>query len=155
MAKSRVSDLQLILFSKRCLGGCNFLKPGRKCFVESIVFLSRYSTRNSAVMNMHVAPAPAPHPGPSHDELQPTLLDRVTKSGRRLWYKLTVIQQPERARACGSGPKCKSLSAAYGLKFRSLTRVQLLPIVGLLTRLRLLSFAFSKATLGQRQSRRT
>ncbi|OIW27540.1 hypothetical protein CONLIGDRAFT_655421 [Coniochaeta ligniaria NRRL 30616] len=54
---------------------------------------------------MHVAPAPAPHPGPSHDELQPTLLDRVTKSGRRLWYKLTVIQQPERARACGSGPK--------------------------------------------------
>lgn len=59
-------------------------------------------------MNMHVAPAPAPHPGPSRDELQPTLLDRVTKSGRRLWYKLTVIQQPQRARACGSGPKCKS-----------------------------------------------
>jgi hypothetical protein len=31
--------------------------------------------------------------------------DRVTKGGRRLWYDLRVIQQPERARACGSGPK--------------------------------------------------
>jgi hypothetical protein len=71
---------------------------------------SRLTNRpiNTAIMNMHVAPAPAPHSVPSHDELQPTLLDRVTKGGRRLWYKLTVIQQPERARACGSGPKCKS-----------------------------------------------
>ncbi|KAB5582632.1 velvet factor-domain-containing protein [Coniochaeta sp. 2T2.1] len=56
-------------------------------------------------MAQHVAPAPAPHPAPAHNELQSTLLERVTKSGRRLWYKLAVIQQPERARACGSGPK--------------------------------------------------
>lgn len=69
-------------------------------------------------MNMHVAaasasaPAPAlPHSRPSRDELQATILDRITKSGRRLWYKLTVIQQPERARACGSGPKCKSVDS--------------------------------------------
>lgn len=63
-----------------------------------------------ANMNMHVASSASapPHAGPSREELQPALLDRVTKSGRRLWYKLTVIQQPERARACGSGPKCKS-----------------------------------------------
>jgi Velvet factor len=33
---------------------------------------------------------------------------RVTKEGRKLTYKLTVIQQPERARACGSGAKCKN-----------------------------------------------
>jgi hypothetical protein len=33
------------------------------------------------------------------------LTDRYTKGGRRLWYKLTVLQQPERARACGSGSK--------------------------------------------------
>jgi hypothetical protein len=32
---------------------------------------------------------------------------RVTKEGRKLTYRLTVIQQPERARACGSGAKCK------------------------------------------------
>lgn len=36
-------------------------------------------------------------------------LTRVTKEGRTLTYCLTVIQQPERARACGSGAKCKSL----------------------------------------------
>ncbi|KAH8160520.1 hypothetical protein CIB48_g7724 [Xylaria polymorpha] len=30
---------------------------------------------------------------------------RVTKDGRQLWYQLEVLQQPERARACGSGPK--------------------------------------------------
>ncbi|KAJ2979678.1 hypothetical protein NUW58_g6941 [Xylaria curta] len=30
---------------------------------------------------------------------------RTTKSGRHLWYQLEVLQQPERARACGSGPK--------------------------------------------------
>ena len=35
------------------------------------------------------------------------MFDRVTNSGRHLWYVLKVIQQPERARACGSGPKCK------------------------------------------------
>jgi hypothetical protein len=32
---------------------------------------------------------------------------RVTRGGRRLTYKLEVIQQPERARACGSGAKCE------------------------------------------------
>ncbi|KAI2625454.1 velvet factor-domain-containing protein [Xylaria nigripes] len=30
---------------------------------------------------------------------------RITKNGRQLWYQLEVLQQPERARACGSGPK--------------------------------------------------
>ncbi|KAI0397214.1 velvet factor-domain-containing protein [Xylariaceae sp. FL0594] len=30
---------------------------------------------------------------------------RVTRAGRTLWYQLEVLQQPERARACGSGPK--------------------------------------------------
>jgi hypothetical protein len=32
-------------------------------------------------------------------------LHRTTKEGRKLRYKLSVIQQPERARACGSGAK--------------------------------------------------
>lgn len=36
------------------------------------------------------------------------MVERMTKGGRRLFYKLEVIQQPERARACGSGPKCRS-----------------------------------------------
>ncbi|KAK3321053.1 velvet factor-domain-containing protein, partial [Cercophora scortea] len=39
------------------------------------------------------------------DAHPPHVVDRYTKGGRRLWYCLKVIQQPERARACGSGPK--------------------------------------------------
>lgn len=35
---------------------------------------------------------------------------RVTRDGRHLWYQLEVLQQPERARACGSGPKCLQLT---------------------------------------------
>ncbi|ESU06761.1 hypothetical protein FGSG_11955 [Fusarium graminearum PH-1] len=33
---------------------------------------------------------------------------RVTRGNRSLWYQLTVLQQPERARACGSGMKANS-----------------------------------------------
>ncbi|KAG6010983.1 hypothetical protein E4U21_000010 [Claviceps maximensis] len=33
---------------------------------------------------------------------------RITKENRSLWYQLTVLQQPERARACGSGMKANS-----------------------------------------------
>lgn len=35
-------------------------------------------------------------------------MSRVTRAGRKLTYVLTVIQQPERARACGSGAKSSS-----------------------------------------------
>ena len=38
---------------------------------------------------------------------EPVVIDRTTRGGRRLWYHLEVIQQPERARACGAGPKCE------------------------------------------------
>lgn len=31
---------------------------------------------------------------------------RTTKDGRRLHYEMICLQQPERARACGSGQKC-------------------------------------------------
>ena len=41
-----------------------------------------------------------------------TSASRVTKEGRHLTYEMEVIQQPERARACGSGAKCTSES--YG-----------------------------------------
>ena len=34
-------------------------------------------------------------------------LTRTTSDGRELLYDLRVIQQPEQARACGSGAKCK------------------------------------------------
>ena len=37
-----------------------------------------------------------------------SVVQRTTKEGRQLTYELQVIQQPERARACGSGVKCKS-----------------------------------------------
>ncbi|AEO71674.1 uncharacterized protein THITE_2060243 [Thermothielavioides terrestris NRRL 8126] len=53
--------------------------------------------------------ASAAHPIPTHDAAnhvaEPSITSRDTKGGRRLWYCLRVIQQPERARACGSGPK--------------------------------------------------
>ncbi|KAG6072136.1 hypothetical protein E4U16_005629 [Claviceps sp. LM84 group G4] len=35
-------------------------------------------------------------------------IHRTTRENRSLWYQLTVLQQPERARACGSGMKANS-----------------------------------------------
>ncbi|KAH7320941.1 velvet 1 [Stachybotrys elegans] len=35
-------------------------------------------------------------------------IQRRTRGNRNLWYQLTVLQQPERARACGSGQKANS-----------------------------------------------
>jgi hypothetical protein len=35
-------------------------------------------------------------------------LHRQTREHRHLWYQLTVLQQPERARACGAGTKANS-----------------------------------------------
>lgn len=43
---------------------------------------------------------------PSEDS-KPVTVERKTKGGRTLQYRLTVLQQPERARACGSGSKCE------------------------------------------------
>ena len=40
-----------------------------------------------------------------------TKISRMTKDGRKITYMLTVIQQPERARACGSGAKCEAGSS--------------------------------------------
>lgn len=37
----------------------------------------------------------------------PVMIERVTRGGRRLFYRIDVIQQPEKCRACGSGPKCR------------------------------------------------
>ena len=39
----------------------------------------------------------------SRDSVQ--RIHRITRENRSLWYQLTVLQQPERARACGSGMK--------------------------------------------------
>lgn len=33
-------------------------------------------------------------------------VSRITREGKRITYKLNVMQQPERARACGAGAKC-------------------------------------------------
>ncbi|TQV97651.1 sexual development activator VeA [Cordyceps javanica] len=35
-------------------------------------------------------------------------IHRITRENRSLWYELTVLQQPERARACGAGMKANS-----------------------------------------------
>lgn len=53
---------------------------------------------------------------PAHDAdpNPPHFVHRETKGKRHLWYCLKVIQQPERARACGSGPKCKPASVPPG-----------------------------------------
>ncbi|KAI2634245.1 velvet factor-domain-containing protein [Hypomontagnella submonticulosa] len=42
---------------------------------------------------------------PQQDSKMYARVHRITKGGRHLWYQLEVLQQPERARACGSGPK--------------------------------------------------
>lgn len=38
---------------------------------------------------------------------------RITREGKRISYKLSVMQQPERARACGAGAKCMPLPLGY------------------------------------------
>ncbi|KAI0137322.1 velvet factor-domain-containing protein [Xylariales sp. AK1849] len=51
----------------------------------------------------------ATHMNPPQGEHQPPITQSVwnrrTRGGRTIHYQLTVLQQPERARACGSGPK--------------------------------------------------
>jgi hypothetical protein len=34
-------------------------------------------------------------------------VSRISREGKKITYKLSVMQQPERARACGAGAKCK------------------------------------------------
>lgn len=46
-------------------------------------------------------------PAPPTRVGDPVGFTRTTRDGRRLHYELKVLQQPERARACGSGPKCE------------------------------------------------
>jgi hypothetical protein len=53
------------------------------------------------------APGHAIPPLDTGGHMGASIVHRDTRSGRRLWYRLKVIQQPERARACGSGPKCE------------------------------------------------
>ena len=36
---------------------------------------------------------------------------RTTKDGRKLVYEMKVLQEPQRARACGSGAKCTSMKS--------------------------------------------
>jgi len=43
----------------------------------------------------------APHNETEHS------ISRITREGKQITYKLSVMQQPERARACGAGAKCK------------------------------------------------
>jgi hypothetical protein len=39
--------------------------------------------------------------------------DRDTLGGRSLRYRLHVIQEPAKARACGSGPRCESSGVVF------------------------------------------
>lgn len=52
-------------------------------------------------------------------------ISRTTADGRHLTYELKVIQQPERARACGSGAKCITTSSLLHGSEWVLTGVQL------------------------------
>jgi hypothetical protein len=55
---------------------------------------------------------------PPHNETEHSV-SRITREGKQLTYKLSVMQQPERARACGAGAKCKDQDMESGS--RSLT----------------------------------
>ncbi|CAG8088647.1 unnamed protein product [Penicillium olsonii] len=48
--------------------------------------------------------ASRPHLMPPHNETEHSV-SRITREGKQLTYKLSVMQQPERARACGAGAK--------------------------------------------------
>lgn len=63
-----------------------------------------YFVHNTYNVQPQTVMATAPMP-PSREE-GPIIERRTTQGGRHIWYSLDVIQQPERARACGSGPKC-------------------------------------------------
>ena len=58
---------------------------------------------------------------------------RTTREGKNLKYELRVLQQPVRARACGSGSKCTFISACLLSDWR-LILSQPLPTAGLLIR---------------------
>ena len=45
---------------------------------------------------------PMPPPGPIGEHC----VSRVTRGGKLLTYRLVVVQEPHRARACGAGAKC-------------------------------------------------
>lgn len=68
---------------------------------------------------------------------------RITKEGRKLTYQLSVIQQPERARACGSGAKCEPRSVQTEVIIAN--RHQLLLIVDRSILHQLSSCAYSRA----------
>lgn len=52
------------------------------------------------MMERQAGPGIVPVANETHNSLT-----RVTKSGKTLRYDLHIIQQPERARACGAGAK--------------------------------------------------
>lgn len=47
---------------------------------------------------------------PPHNETAHSV-SRITREGKKLTYNLSVMQQPERARACGAGAKCEQSRA--------------------------------------------
>lgn len=50
----------------------------------------------------------APKPSTTASQESSQRIHRITRENRSLWYQLTVLQQPERARACGAGMKANS-----------------------------------------------
>lgn len=70
---------------------------------------------------------------PSRDSVQ--RIQRITRENRSLWYQLTVLQQPERARACGSGMKgtpnqwtCPRVAAKSGVLTSSIANSDRRPV---------------------------
>lgn len=73
------------------------------CSVSPLLPLVRAAHTTTADMVSVLGP-----PAPPTREGEVMTISRVTRDGRRLHYDLQVLQQPERARACGSGPKCET-----------------------------------------------
>ena len=82
-------------------------------------------------------------------------VSRVTREGKKLTYKLSVMQQPERARACGAGAKCESGFEVRENAVFAYNCQQLLPIAVQLTLHLLLSYASSNPTLPMMPSKPT
>jgi hypothetical protein len=68
--------------------------------------LADNTNQSSSILIFDMATPSAIPTNSSRDTVQ--RIHRVTREKRSLWYQLSVLQQPERARACGAGSKGKT-----------------------------------------------
>ena len=86
--------------------------PSRRPRARSRPFAepANFSFDGNRVRRYYIEDLPYEMEAPVNEDHNVTL--RRTFDGRTLKYTLAVLQQPERARACGAGARCESLPLA-------------------------------------------